>query len=181
MGGACWNSSVRWKRSGQKERLEQAADRIAAIVRGTLAEISERAGAGLAAPGDLLLSLSPTSLDATPPGRLLYYPFPPTEPEILAQTFREGELFEFLVAQPNEALRAYEVLANSKDEAVRAGAFLRIARVLRKLGRRDESIAAYQRLARVAATVAGAPAELVARHALCELSRNPQEIVGVKK
>src|ERR1019366_10484399 len=64
-----------------QERLEQAADRITAIVRGALAETSERAGAGLAAPGDLLLSLSATSLDATPPGGLLYYPYPPPEPE----------------------------------------------------------------------------------------------------
>ena len=52
-----------------QERLEQAADRIAAIVRGALAESGERTGAGLASPGDLLLSLSSTSLDATPPGR----------------------------------------------------------------------------------------------------------------
>jgi len=159
-----------------QERLEQAADRIAAIVRGTLAETSERAGAGLASPGDLLLSLSATALDVAPPGRLLYYPFPPPEADVLAQNFTEGELFEFLVAQPNEALRAYELLAKSKDEPVRAGALLRIARVLRKLGRRDESIAAYQKLAKLTATVAGSPAELVARHALCDLSRNPQEI-----
>jgi signal transduction histidine kinase len=163
-----------------QEHLEQAADRIAAIVRGELAETSERAASGLAAPGDLLLSLSPNSLEATPPGRLLYYPFPPPEPETVAQTFSEGELFEFLVAQPNEALRAYEALAHSKDEEVRAGALLRIARVLRKLGRREESIAAYQKLAKVPAAVAGAPAELVARHALCDLSRNAQEIAELK-
>ena len=163
-----------------QERLEQAADRIAAIVRGTLAETSERAGAGLASPGDLLLSLSATSLDATPPGRLLYYPFPPPEPDVLAQIFTEAELFEFLVAQPNEALRAYQLLANSNDESVRAGALLRIARVLRKLGRPDESIAAYQKLAKLTSTVAGAPAELVARHALCDLSRNPHDIAELQ-
>ena len=81
--------------------------------------------------------MSAASLDVAPPGRLLYYPFPPPEPDALAQTFAEGELFEFLVAQPEEALRAYQSLANSKDEPVRAGALLRIARVLRKLGRHD--------------------------------------------
>jgi len=163
-----------------QERLEQAADRIVAIVRGTLAETSERAGAGLASPGDLLLNLSAASLDVAPPGRLLYYPFPPPEPDALAQTFAEGELFEFLVAQPEEALRAYQSLANSKDEPVRAGALLRIARVLRKLGRHDESIAAYQKLAKLTATVAGAPADLVARHALCDLTHNPQQISELK-
>ncbi len=163
-----------------QERLEQAADRIAAIVRGTLAETSERAGAGLASPGDLLLTLSATSLDVAPPGRLLYYPLPPPQPDVLAQTFAEGELFEFLVAQPAEALRAYQSLANSKDESVRAGALLRIARVLRKLGRRDDSIAAYQKLAKLTAAVAGAPADLVARQALCDLTHNLQQISELK-
>ncbi len=131
-----------------QERLEQAADRITAVVREALAESSERAGAGLVSPGELLLTLSPTSLEATPSGRLLYYPFPPPEPDLNPNTFAEAELFEFLESQPNEALGAYERIANSKDKSIRAGALLRMARVLRNLGRRDESIAAYQKLAR---------------------------------
>src|SRR5579862_8430897 len=84
-----------------QERLEQAADRISAIVRGALAESGDRAGSGLASPGDLLLSLSPISLDTTPSGQLLYYPYAPPEPEVLDKTFSDGELFEFVAGQPN--------------------------------------------------------------------------------
>ena len=48
---------------------------------------------------------------------------------------------------------------------------LRMARVLRNAGRLEESRTVYARLAvGPAARVAGAPADLVARHALCELS-----------
>jgi len=163
-----------------QERLEQAADGIAAIVRGSLAESSERTGAGLASPGDLLLSLSPASLDATPPGRLLYYPYPPPEPDGLTKTFAEGELYEFVAGQPSEALRTYQALTNSKDASVRAGAWLRVARVLRNAGRRDESASAYRKLAVIGGSVVGAPAELVARHALCDLSRSPGEAMELR-
>jgi signal transduction histidine kinase len=124
--------------------------------------------------------LSPTSLDATPPGRLLYYPYPPPEPDGLTKTFAEGELFEFVAGQPNEALRTYQALTNSKDASVRAGAWLRVARVLRNAGRRDESASAYRKLAGIGGSVAGAPADLVARHALCDLSRNPDEALELK-
>jgi signal transduction histidine kinase len=163
-----------------QERVEEAADRLSAIVRGAIAEASERAGSGLAASGELLLSLSPVSLDVPALGRLLYYPSQPPEPDIRAEAFTEAELFEFLVAQPNEALRAYQVLADSKDESIRAGALLRIARVLRNAGRKDESVAAYRKLGSLNAIVAGVPAELVAKHALCDLLRNRRDIEEMK-
>jgi signal transduction histidine kinase len=163
-----------------QERLEQAADRITAIVREALAESSERLGAGLVSPGDLLFSLTPTSLDATPPGRLLYYPFPPPDPELHSKTFAEAELFEFPESQPEEALRAFERLANSRDASVRAGALLRMARVLRNLRRTEESIAVYRKLAAIDATVAGVPAGLVAKHAVCELSHSPSEALDLR-
>jgi len=163
-----------------QERLEQAADRITAIVRGALAESSERLGAGLVSPGDLLFTLSPTSLDASPPGRLLYYPFPPPDPELNSKIFAEAELFEFPESQPEEALRAFERLANSPEASVSAGALLRIARVLRNLHRRPESIAVYRKLAAMDANVAGVPAVLVAKHAVCELSHNVGEALELR-
>ena len=158
-----------------QERLEQAADRITAIVRGTLAEFSERLSAGLVVPGDVQFTLSATSLDAMPPDRLLYYPFPPPDPEPHSKLFAEAELFEFSASQPNEALRMYERLSNSSDASIRGAALLRAARVQRNLGRLQESLNAYRRLQEIDANVAGVPAGLLARHAVCDLSRNPQE------
>ena len=71
-----------------QERLEQAADRIAATARGALAETGERVGAWLISPptdgkpeAGLLLLMGDNSLLALPAGRLLYRPFPATGPE----------------------------------------------------------------------------------------------------
>src|ERR1700676_2411767 len=60
-----------------QERLEQTADRIAATLRGTLAETGERLGSGLAAapPEGLLLQFKDTAMAATPAERLRYYPY----------------------------------------------------------------------------------------------------------
>ena len=125
--------------------------------------------------------MSPASLEATPPGRLLYYPYPPPEPDLHPNIFAEAELFEFVESQPAEALRAYERIAQSKNTSVRAEALLRSARVLRNMGRRDESIAAYQKLANINASAAGAPAELVARHAMCDLAHSPHQASQLKE
>ena len=111
------------------------------------------------------------SMTAYPAGRLLYYPAPSNEREAPLEVFAEGELLEFLQAQPAKAADVYRVLAENKNAPVRAGALLRLARVLEKMGRREESRAAYTRLAACGgARVAGVPAELVARHALGDLS-----------
>jgi signal transduction histidine kinase len=158
-----------------QERLEQTADRIAATLRGTLAETGERLGAALAAPPDegVLLSFRDNSITATPAGRLLYYPSPPPAPEAKPGVFAEAEAFEFLQTQPAKALDLYRRLAETDSAVIRAGALLREARVLRRLKRLEESQAAYAELTAFGdVPVAGAPAELVARHALAELSQN---------
>jgi signal transduction histidine kinase len=167
-----------------QERLEQAAGRIAATARGALAETGERVGAWLISPppdGEpvegLLLIVGDNRLTALPPSRLLFRPFPSAEPEAPPETFSEGEALEFQQADPGKAIEWYRRrLAESKNAAVRAGALLRLARVLRKAGRTEEARAAYAQLAGVAgAWVAGVPAELVARHALCELSGRTED------
>jgi signal transduction histidine kinase len=163
-----------------QDRLEHAADRIAALVRETLEKSSERLGAGLVSPGDLLLTLSATSLNATPPGRLLYYPVSPPDPEPHSEVFAEPELFEFVESQPTEALRGFERLAHSADASVRAGALLRIARVLRNSGQREHSIAVYRKLAGMNENVAGVPGSLLAALAIGALSRSAQAALDLR-
>ncbi len=156
------------------ERLEQAADRLAAGLQRTLADSGERLSAWLTSPppagkpdNGILLTLEENSVSAYPAGRLLYYPVSAKEPEAPADTFAEGELLEFLQAQPAKAADTYRTLSESRNPAVRAGALLRLARVLGKLGQREESRAAYTRMAGISGVrVAGVPADLVARHAL---------------
>ncbi len=163
-----------------QDRLEHAADRITAMVREALAKSTERLGAGLVSPGDLLLTLSPTSLNATPPGRLLYYPFSPPDPEPHSKIFAEAELFEFAESQQTEALRAYEHLTHSADASVRAGALIRAARVLRNMGQREQSIADYRKLADMNESVAGVPTSLLATFAIGELSNNYQAALDLR-
>jgi signal transduction histidine kinase len=176
-----------WKLLGQerlveaqraREQLEQTADRIAATLRRTLAETGDRLGAWVAAPRSgvppqdgLVLLIAAGSLEASPAERLLYRPSPAALAEASAETFAEGEALEFQRGQPERAAAWYRGLAESSATAVRAGAWLRLARVLRNGGHRAESLSAYGRLAEIAdAAVAGAPADLVARQAVCELA-----------
>lgn len=160
----------------RQERLEQAADRIAATLRGTLAETGERLSAWLAAPppagkpeDGILLIGDGTTLSAYPSGRLLYYPAPAGDPEASSAEFAEGESLEFLQALPARAAEVYRRIAESAEPATRAGALLRLARALGKVGRTEESAAVYTRMAAITGVqVAGAPADLVARHALLD-------------
>ena len=161
-----------------QDGLEQAADRIAATLRGALAETGERLGSwetgtlsGSLPQEGLLLLFKDGKLSATPAGQIFYYPAASPEPEAGSAVFAAVELLEFAQGRPAGALQSYERLASSNNAAIRAGALLRTARVLRNSGRKEESRAVYARLAASAGVrVAGAPAELVARHALCELS-----------
>ena len=161
-----------------QDRVEQAADSIAATMRGTLAETGERLGAWVTAPppdgkpeAGLLVTIGENSFSAAPAGRLLYRPFVPVEREAAAARFAEGETFEFQEGQPETALERYGKLADSKDAAVRAGALLRMARVLRRIRPVGDAAKVYTQLAAIPGVrMAGVPVELVGRHALCELS-----------
>ncbi len=171
-----------------QDRVEQAADRIAATMRGTLAETGERLGAWAASPPSdgkpdegLLLILTESSLAAFPPERLLYRPFPSPEPEAAPDLFAEGEVLEFQQSQPVRALEWYRNLAQSKDPAVRAGALMRMGRVLRKTAPGEPTRKVYAQLAAIhGVRVAGAPAELVGWHALCELPGRPGDTEALK-
>jgi signal transduction histidine kinase len=174
-----------------RERQEQAADRIAADTREALAETGERIGAwalsppvdGKPAQGVLLIVTEDTILTA-PEHRLLYRPLSP-EPAFGgggADNFSEGEALEYERGQPEQAIEWYKRLTDSKDPAIRAGALTRLARVLRRMGRIEDARSAYSRLAGIHdARVAGAPAELVARLALGELSKKPADGDALQK
>jgi len=171
-----------------QERLEQAADRITATARGLLAETGERVGTWpMSPPTDgkpddgLVLIFSGPDVSALPAGRLLYRPAPTPLPEAPVAVFSEGETIEF---QQNDAAKAaewYRRLIGQKDAARRAGAILRLARVLRKSGRITEAREAYTQLAAIdSAAVAGVPADLVARHELCDLASRPEDALRLR-
>ncbi|HWF09144.1 MAG TPA: HAMP domain-containing sensor histidine kinase [Bryobacteraceae bacterium] len=170
------------------ERLEQAADRAAAIARGTLAETGERLGTWLLVPPPegkpdegLLLIVAEGKLDAMPRQRLLYRPATPANEE--PDAFADAEVLEFQQALPARAADAYQRMAAAKNAAIQAGALIRLARVLRKMNRMEEARAAYVRVTEAGpdvrtSPVGGVPAELIARHALNELPALKQDLLG---
>ena len=168
-----------------REKLEETADRIAATLRRRLAEAGDR----LASPGSaglpedgVLLTVSGGWLTALPAGRLLYYPTTPPEPEAPAGVFAPGEVIEFQQHDPAKAAAVYERLAQAPSAVIRAGALLRIGRALRKAGQDDNARSAYRNLATIAgAMAAGVPADLVARHTLCELSGDRNEALALRE
>jgi signal transduction histidine kinase len=163
-----------------QERLEQSADRIAERMRGAVTATQERltlwstnpARADLPPQGLLLVSQGNT-FSAFPRGRLLYWPSSPLQFEARPYEFADGERLEFVKEQLPQAAESYRSLARAGSRAsleVRAGALLRLARVLRKSSKKRESVAVYEQLASLPeARVAGAPADLVARLEICAL------------
>ena len=183
-------SAVEAQRS--RERLEQAADRVAALLRANLAETGERLAAAAAAPSpvgikpetdqSLLLVFTQDTLSAYPPGRLLYSPVAEHGAEAPDGAFAEGEAAEIRHQQLDKAAGIYRRLSESKDRALQAGAIMRLARVLRKSGQIQAARTVYERLSRMdGVRVAGTPAELVARHALYDLSRDSADGMRLQK
>ena len=171
-----------------QERLDGAADlvaatllqqlsetdaqlaRLAALSRAELADTASQTGSSLA-DGGLLAVLGPQRVDAYPQNRLPYYPFVPAPADPPNDIFTSGEVFEYEHQDYEAALTAFRAVASvEEDPGVQAGALLRIARVHRKANRPDDALNAYDALAEFGTiSIGGAPADLVARHARCEL------------
>jgi signal transduction histidine kinase len=163
----------------RRERLERGADRVAASMRGNLAEVRKRLSAWATTPPPdgqpeegVLLTGRDEPASAFPKGRLLYWPSQPFIESADDVAFAPAERLEFAQNQEERAAEWYRSLADSNaSAAIEAGALLRLGRVLRKLGKKTESREVYARLAQLGHTsVAGVPSDLVARHELCELS-----------
>lgn len=157
-----------------RERTESAADRLIAGIELAVSSAERRLnidppGADLRSDDDAVtISLRLDGIAVYPPSRLLYLPVVPSGPMEPAAVFMAGEALEFRGGDPTAAAAAYRALALSPSADVRAGALLRLARSLRKLGRADDALRAYADLARIPeARLAGLPADLVARRARC--------------
>ena len=96
--------------------------------------------------------------------RLPYLPgIRPAQP-VSSTVFAEAEADEFRRQELDRAAAAYKRLAGTASLPTRAAALMRLARVLRKQERYREAVDVYGALAELGeVTVAGSPAELVAR------------------
>jgi hypothetical protein len=107
---------------------------------------------------------------ADPPSALAYSPVIPRMKEPPTAPFGELEAAEFKAQDLPKALEVSRSLAGSTDPAVRAGALLRQARILRKMGRPADALAIYGALAAFTTiSINGSPVDLLARRTRCLL------------
>ena len=169
-----------------QERIERAAGVIAAGLERELDGIRDRLPALLASPpielardGALVVAFDHDGVVRRAGAPLLFVPVARADNEPPAETWRAGEIEEFLNANPERASAVFRALARSNDPRVRAGSLVRLARNLRKLHREDEALDVYgQLLALGAVQVSGEAADLMARQERCvllsELRRLPE-------
>lgn len=155
-------------RQRKRERLETAADAVAAAVRGKLAEVGDRLSSWIsnpdsplpAQPGGVIVTSAYGRTSVVPRGALPFVPGDRTAVHVSDRALAEAEAAEFS-GDLARAGAGYHALTLHRDPRIRAEALLRLGRVLRK--RKDLSAAArtYEELAGMANTMAGGlPAEL---------------------
>ena len=159
----------------QAEVLEQASGRAVRALDVELAVIQRRLSEPAwrpaeAPPGAVYLLIAKDEARAVPSSALAYYPIAPTLKEPAAAPFGELETIEFKTQDLPKALELSARLAASTDPLVRAGALLRQARILRKMGRPADALSIYGTLATLTTiSINGTPADLLARRMRCQL------------
>jgi two-component system phosphate regulon sensor histidine kinase PhoR len=153
------------------QRLEELQQRATEVALWTLERqlAAVDTATGVEAEGLVRLRLTGGGVEATPAGALLWWPGGMQLPDAAAAPFADGEALEFR-GNADGALAIYTRLARSPRQQVRAGAWLRVARVHRAAGRWDAALQAYTRLEAIDdVAIAGAPAALQARRATVTL------------
>jgi signal transduction histidine kinase len=156
----------------KQESREQAADRAVRYLQAAISDpalFQAEPGAG----AELIRYPAGSALFHTNPGALLEAP---------ADTFREGEELENRQGDLKRAAEAYRSLTAVKDPAVRAGAWLRLARTQRKLRQFADALAAYGELARFEnVAAAGWPATLAAAWGRCSVLEDEHNAAELSK
>ncbi len=150
-----------------RKRCEQAADLVVTALEQKLAALELRLGDSVPTAGDAFrVVFAGDRVEMRPPHRLIYYPVAPVGREAPEHIFSGGEALEFRQTDYVRATAAFGDLTKSSDLAVRAGAYLRMARNLRKGGKPEEALAAYEAMTGCGPVLlGGVPADLVARRA----------------
>jgi len=162
-------------RQRRAEVLEQASDRAVRALADDLGALQKRLSDPSwrpteAPPDSVYVLMTPGDVRATPSSALAYYPVAPRLREPPAAPFTEIEGAEFKEQALPKALEISRKLAGSADPAVRAGALVRQARILRKVGRTADALPVYSALATVTGVAINElPADLVARRMRCVL------------
>lgn len=137
-----------------REQLESTADAAASRISRRLAESGEWLSGWLADPsasspiasGAVAFAATPSGTRVLPKGGLPFVPVTrATDPA--KDVFADIERLEFRDGRLTEAAARYRALARSPDSHVRAGAWLRLGRVLRRSDKLAGALEAYRQLA----------------------------------
>ena len=165
------------------ELLDRAADQGVHVLEQDLAARAKRLLGAPCTLGELpddavCVVLHSDRIDAVPAQRIPYYPVAQALKEMPSEPFQELESNEF--REPvhlDQALKMSRALAASSDPAVRAGALLREARILRKLGQTRDALAALGDLSTIASiSIEREPADLLARRTRCAILEDQSRI-----
>jgi len=156
---------------GQRIAEQQAASADAVVRRlgQLLAGTERRVLDGKPVAGAVLLRRTADGVTVRPQFGVAWMPASPTALAVPTAVFAQAEAFEYQ-GNPARALSVYSGLTRSPDAAVRAGAFLRTARVRRQRGDIAAAILDYRSLATLeGVSLDGMPVDLLARRTLCDL------------
>jgi signal transduction histidine kinase len=154
--------------------LDDAADRVVRAIDADLTALQR----SLADPGwvprdvagAVRVVITPAGVTVDPPNALAYFPMVSPLPELPTEPFAALERAEHQPGGLALALQISRPLATSSDPSIRAGALLRQARILRKMGRSREALSLYDDLtAFPTLSINGLPADLQARKTRCAL------------
>lgn len=158
-----------------QQRLQQASARIVDGLRRDLRDTLDQLPAWISDPpasltsGAVLVRLDSRGVESHAGAPLVFTPVLPAWAEPPASTWDAGEQLEHREHDLAGATKIFQELARSTEPAIRAGALVRLAGTLVKLGLTDEALDAYRALETVDARIMDGPAALVARATECEL------------
>ena len=126
--------------------VDGRAEAVAAAIRGRLADAGDRLSAWLSNPttappaieGAVVLTVENRDVRLTPVGGLPFVPV--VTADNASEKFRNVEAIEHREHRLAAAADGYRALMSHADEAIRAGALQRLARVLRKSGEFEEAL-----------------------------------------
>jgi signal transduction histidine kinase len=158
-----------------RDRVERAADAISEQLRRELARLeagTRRSPDSVVGRDDsdaLIITFVNDRVSARPPRRLLYYPTMPSDEAVpRGDRFTAVDSLELRERDYPRAVAELEKLRTLDDRQIRAEALLRLARIMRKEQQAARSLPFYDQLAQLDdVSVAGVPADLVARDARC--------------
>jgi signal transduction histidine kinase len=161
------------------ERQQAALGQVIRALEASLADAGRHVGAGPVPDGMTRLTLAADGVGAEPADRVLWLPVRRLLPGVESRRFADAERLEF--QGQDVALASYQEAAQSPVAAVRAGALLRAARVLRRQRKWDQALSAYERLARIDGfEIEGAPSDLQARRAFASVLEDAGRVAQMR-